>query len=93
MDKMAPSSKPSLYEQARQEGHLVLRQKLLRLASQILSESGYHALSMRRLAKEAGCSTMVLYNTFGSKEGLVNELYQEGFSLLHRCSFRLSKSN
>lgn len=72
----------SVYQAARLEGHRVLHERLLDVASRLLVQEGYPALTMRRIAKEAGCSTMVLYNTFGGKEGLINELYQEGFCRL-----------
>jgi AcrR family transcriptional regulator len=72
----------SAYQAARLEGQRLLQERLQDVASRLLVEEGYPALSMRRVAKEAGCSTMVLYNTFGGKEGLVNELYLEGFRRL-----------
>jgi AcrR family transcriptional regulator len=37
------------------------------------------ALSVRRIAAAAGCSTMGLYSRFGGKDGVVDELYAEGF--------------
>jgi AcrR family transcriptional regulator len=50
-------------------------------------EEGPQALTMRRLATAAGCSTMVLYTTFGSKDGIAEALYREGFA---RFANRLS---
>ena len=41
------------------------------------------ALSVRRIATAAGCSTMGLYSRFGSKDGVVDELFAEGFE--HLC--------
>ena len=37
---------------------------------------------MRRIAAAAGCSTMGLYSRFGGKDGVVDELYAEGFERL-----------
>ena len=56
---------------------------ILGAASRILSADGAGALTVRRIAAEAGCSTMGLYSRFGGKEGVVDELYVEGFQ--HLC--------
>jgi AcrR family transcriptional regulator len=58
-------------------------QAILEAASRILSADGAGALTVRRIAAEAGCSTMGLYSRFGGKEGVVDELYVEGFR--HLC--------
>ena len=39
---------------------------------------------MRRIAAEADCSTTVIYTMFGSKEGLAEALYLEGFERVRR---------
>jgi AcrR family transcriptional regulator len=56
---------------------------ILQAASRILSEEGPGALTVRRIAAEAGCSTMGLYSRFGGKDGVVDQLYVEGFR--HLC--------
>ncbi|WP_433253662.1 TetR/AcrR family transcriptional regulator [Streptosporangium sp. CA-135522] len=61
-----------------------LRGKLLDVASQLLVTIGPESLSMRRIAAEAGCSTTVIYTMFGSKEGLAEALYLEGFERFRR---------
>lgn len=70
------------YQQARSQGQDLVRQTVLQVASDLLSTEGPTALSMRRIAQLAGCSTMVLYHLFGSKDGLVDALYVEGFERL-----------
>jgi AcrR family transcriptional regulator len=55
---------------------------ILEAASRILSDEGAAGLTVRRIAAEAGCSTMGLYSRFGGKEGVVDELYVEGFGHL-----------
>ena len=55
---------------------------ILEAASKLLSEEGPGALTVRRIATEAGCSTMGLYSRFGGKDGVVDELYAEGFERL-----------
>jgi AcrR family transcriptional regulator len=55
---------------------------ILEAASRILSEEGANALTVRRIAGEAGCSTMGIYSRFGGKDGVVDALYAEGFRFL-----------
>ena len=57
---------------------------LLEAASTLLAEDGAEALSVRRIAAAAGCSTMVVYSRFGGKQGVVEALYVEGFERLAR---------
>jgi AcrR family transcriptional regulator len=61
-----------------------LRARLLDVASKLLLSEGPDSLSMRRIATEAGCSTTVIYTMFGSKEGLAEALYLEGFERFRR---------
>lgn len=56
-----------------------LRLKLLDRAGELISEDGPKALSLRKLAADAGTSTTAVYSLFGSKPDLVNALYTEGF--------------
>jgi AcrR family transcriptional regulator len=55
---------------------------LLDAASRLLSTEGPAALTVRRMAAEAGCSTMGVYSRFGGKDGVVDELYKEGVARL-----------
>jgi len=57
-------------------------QALLDAASRLLSTEGPGALTVRRMATEAGCSTMGVYSRFGGKDGVVDELYKEGVARL-----------
>jgi len=56
--------------------------EILEAASRILSAEGAAALTVRRIASEAGCSTMGIYSRFGGKDGVVDALYAEGFDFL-----------
>ncbi|HVW44664.1 MAG TPA: TetR/AcrR family transcriptional regulator [Amycolatopsis sp.] len=56
-----------------------LRLRLLDRAGELLSTEGAKALSLRKLASDAGTSTTAVYSLFGSKPDLVNALYAEGF--------------
>src|SRR5207248_521667 len=65
---------------------------ILGAASRILSEEGAGALTVRRIASEAGCSTMGLYSRFGGKDGVVDELYVEGFRELCESMSSIEKT-
>ncbi len=58
------------------------RQRILAAASRLLRDEGPHALSNRRVADAAGCTTMAIYSRFGGKLGLVDALYREGLEVL-----------
>jgi AcrR family transcriptional regulator len=55
------------------------RAELLTAASKLLATEGPGALTVRRIAAEAGCSTMGVYSRFGGKDGIVEALFVEGF--------------
>jgi len=57
---------------------------LIDIGARLLSEEGPRALSTRRLAAEAGCSTMAVYTHFGGMTGLVRAMVHEGFARLQR---------
>jgi AcrR family transcriptional regulator len=57
-------------------------QALLDAASRLLAAEGPGALTVRRIAADAGCSTMGVYSRFGNKDGVVDQLYMEGFRRL-----------
>lgn len=45
----------------------------------MLTEGGPQGLTIRSIAERAGCSTMPIYRQFGSKLGVIDALYREGF--------------
>lgn len=55
---------------------------LLSAARRLLSEHGPEALTVRRIAGEAGMSTMNVYSRFGGKDGVIDELYTDGYRRL-----------
>jgi AcrR family transcriptional regulator len=55
---------------------------LLTAAHRLLTEDGPEALTVRRIASEAGMSTMNVYSRFGGKDGVIDELYVEGYRRL-----------
>jgi AcrR family transcriptional regulator len=62
-----------------------VRVTLLRAASEVLATEGPAALTVRRIARAAGESTMNVYSRFGGKEGVVEHLYIEGFTRLRNA--------
>ncbi len=55
---------------------------LLDAAHQVLEEEGPFGLTVRRVAQAAGVSTMNVYSRFGGKDGLVEQLFVDGFARL-----------
>lgn len=55
---------------------------LIRAARTILETAGPEALTVRRIAAEAGMSTMNVYSRFEGKHGVIDELYADGFRRL-----------
>ena len=55
---------------------------LLKAASDLLATEGPGALTVRRIANAAGVSTMNVYSRFGGKDGVVEQLFIEGFTRL-----------
>ncbi|GAB3463359.1 TetR/AcrR family transcriptional regulator [Actinophytocola sediminis] len=57
---------------------------MVQIAARLLAREGPEAMSTRRIATEAGTSTMAVYTHFGSMSGLVREMVHEGFGRLQR---------
>jgi AcrR family transcriptional regulator len=60
----------------------ITRETLLDAALRLLEQRGPGALRIRDLAEAAGQSTMGVYTHFGSKQGLLEQLYLHGFRRL-----------
>ncbi|GAA3689820.1 TetR/AcrR family transcriptional regulator [Nonomuraea antimicrobica] len=72
------------YHLGERASHDELRARLLDVAVKLLQSDGADSLTMRRIAAEAGCTTTVIYTTFGNREGLAEALYLEGFERFRR---------
>ena len=59
-----------------------LRTALVESAARLIAEEGAAGLTLRRLAREVGTSTMVVYTHFGGMDELRQEVRREGFSRL-----------
>lgn len=53
------------------------KEKILQAASELFSEKGYDALSVRNIAKRANLSTIGIYSHFKGKQGILNALCQK----------------
>jgi AcrR family transcriptional regulator len=58
-----------------------VKQRVLEAAKTLYADGGYAGLSMRRVAKEAGVSTMASYRHYENKEHLLHELQVHAFAL------------
>ncbi|MBN4926797.1 TetR/AcrR family transcriptional regulator [Hoyosella rhizosphaerae] len=70
-----------------------MRQKLLDSAARLLAEEGPAALTTRRVAAEAGTSTMAVYTHFGSLPALVEAVVEEAFARLAEAMDRVGRTN
>jgi AcrR family transcriptional regulator len=61
---------------------------LLDTARLLLETTGPTGLTVRRIAAESGMSTMNVYSRFGGRDGVIDELYSEGF---HRLREHVAK--
>jgi AcrR family transcriptional regulator len=69
------------------------RTALIDIAAKLLAEHGPQSLSTRRIAAEAGSSTMAVYTHFGGMSGLVREMVHEGFTRLAEYFGRVQKTD
>lgn len=56
-----------------------VRLRLVEVAARLLAEHGPDAVTARRVASEAGRSTMAVYTHFGSMDELLAQIWTEGF--------------
>lgn len=62
--------------------HAPASDQILKAASDIISTDGLDALTVRAVAVAARTTTMSVYSRFGGKDGLLDALFEQGFSLL-----------
>ncbi|ROH91075.1 TetR/AcrR family transcriptional regulator [Stagnimonas aquatica] len=58
------------------------RARISEVARRLFVDEGFEAVSMRRLAQEAGCGTMSLYGYFQSKNAILRSLWEDCFAEL-----------
>jgi AcrR family transcriptional regulator len=59
-----------------------MRDRILDGANALLALDGINGLSMRRIAKKIGTSSMALYLYFGDRNDIIQHLAKKGFDLL-----------
>ena len=59
-----------------------LRENLLRTSRELLDKSGPTALSMREVARRAGCTHQAPYHYFTNREAILAALVEAGFDEL-----------
>jgi len=69
-----------------------LKNELLEAAENRIQNGGVRALSLRKLAKDAGVTTMATYHHFANKKALLVEIAIRGFDSLAREMSRSSKN-
>src|SRR5690606_21099108 len=62
--------------------------RIIESARDIYLQEGLHGLSMRKVAKLAGVSTMAAYRHFDSKDELISHVVMQGFLLFQRYFYR-----
>src|SRR5215470_15345453 len=70
-----------------------LRDQLLQVAVAMLANEGVAGVTTRNIARQANTSPPAVYELFGDKAGLVQEIFFEGFRLLRRQFDRLDASD
>lgn len=68
------------------------REEIIQAALSIAKEKGWDKTSVRDIAHEINYSTIKIYSDFGSKEGLLREIQQEGFRQLRQQYVQSSKN-
>lgn len=66
------------YQQTKLQQADLLRKNVIDVASILLQKLDPEAVTIRRIAEQMECSTKIIYNLFGSKEGLAKQLFLEG---------------
>ena len=59
-----------------------MRDRVLRVADELLAAEGPDALSLRKIADLAETSTQTVYTQFGGKPGLADAMYRSGYQRL-----------
>ena len=67
------------------------KNSILAAAIEILHSEGAGALTVRSVAKAAGCSTTGVYTWFGGKNGLVEAIFIDGFARFGNALVRARK--
>ncbi|WP_199253959.1 TetR/AcrR family transcriptional regulator [Mycolicibacterium mengxianglii] len=70
-----------------------LRDRVLSVAVDVLTEDGLSGFTTRRVAERAGTSLPAIYELFTDKAGLLRQVYFEGFRRLARAMAAVSETS
>lgn len=84
---------PSIVKMSPRRRDPSARSELIEIAARVLADDGPESVSARRIAKEAGTSTMAVYTHFGSMSVLIKEVVREGFTRLAHAFGRVEWSS
>ena len=79
------------FKKETQYHHGDLRNTLIVEAANIIKNNGSNELSLRKLAKKCGVSSMALYRHFPNKEALVLATLQQGYEILQQQLYDIYK--
>jgi len=65
----------------------VSREKILSSALELFAKKGFHATSISQIAKKAKISKGLMYNYFKSKDKLLDEIIQQGFTEMESLGY------
>jgi len=89
-DQPRPRGRPFKSKEQRDE----IKIHIAKTAQSLFQKEGYATVSMRRLAKEAGCSPMTLYKYYDGKIAVLQTLWQvvfkDVFEQLHKALISVS---
>lgn len=68
-------------------------ERLLGVAARLLSTEGVDAVTVRRVAQEAGTTTRAVYSLFGDKEGLLRRMYHDAAEAMRHRHERVPESD
>jgi AcrR family transcriptional regulator len=71
---------------------LIVKEKILDVALDILFEEGFHFLSMRKIAVKMKMTAANLYNYFSNKDEIYLAIQTRGFALLHKQFEEINQS-
>lgn len=77
-EKETRKGRPALSHQKKEE----MRQRIASIAADLFRREGFEAISMRRLAQEAGCTAMSLYQFYPNKFAVLQTLWDQIFKNL-----------
>ncbi|HHW74203.1 MAG TPA: TetR/AcrR family transcriptional regulator [Firmicutes bacterium] len=60
------------------------KNRIFRATLELFNKHGYDAVTIRRIARRAGCSPATIYNYYSDKDALYLDILTEGFTILNR---------